>query len=723
MSANPILSREQIQLIASRYDGKAATIDTLVKEIGAPRHQVLNAIRESGGKSPRRTWTPEDDQYLIDNYGRVPVSELCATLQCSELSIQNRKRRLRISTRDFVDMTVRDIEAATRIDHRHWQHFMEIGWLKYWEQPRRNTSPAQRVKLEDLQAFFAAHPEVFNYRAAGKKLQESLGLKDLPEPPKYKLVTCRSNNWTSREVNACSPGPYGRGNREKVKTQYNYTMDSCDKIGGVDLWVPTYEKDITCPRCGCKVSRFSEKTQYSNEAPDEGHLLNVIAGKLGLTYADGRFHDEKGNPLSDQELLRNVFGTRRNPSDALSTFRKLLSAGITVTPPNPVQKDRMLPNILNYELFEGEQQNAFEAFLKHGNLGVYWPPGEGKMFFLGMVMTRLAGRHVIFANTSTLVEQWIAHFQAHAPSVKVRRLWKPYHHEVTIFDHEGNVRCMIELHTYATGADFSAKGYVVAGYDEAHFLPGDNAHRLAFISCEFRIGLTATPLREDGRADVIQILTGHAVGEDWSQFFETGTLQKVPVHVIVVEDLEQKFLVLPKVVRDRKTLVFVEMLEDGAKVAEVLRAPFVSSVTKMRLSVINAHKVSVASRVADCGIDLPDLEDVVEFGFHRGSRAQSLQRLGRLLHSNKPLRHTVMMTRYEFSRYHKRLSALEAKGFEITISVHEHVTGSVSEPKPLAGNPWLQILAPGSENVVAKPVGTSRRYVDGKRVSDRRRAA
>lgn len=716
MSAR-ILSEEQVAEVARRYDGKTTTIDDLVREFQCARHNIYSAAKRSGCKTrKRRTWTHADDEYLHANYGRLSVDEICAALDCSPLSIQNRKKRLGISTRNFEDLTVRDLEELTRIDHRLWQRFMEDGWLKYWEQPRQNASPAQRVSVDNLKAFFTAHPEVFDYRGAGSQVRGVLELNDLPDPPAFKRITCRSDMFADRTVEQCHPGPYGRGSRDVKSVDYTFSLESCSAIGGVDVWVPIYENGTCCPRCGCKISRFSEKAIFSDDAPDESGILNVIAGKLGLSYHDGRFVDSSGKALSDEDLLRYVFNTRRNPGDAIRTFRRLLETGLTVTAPNPVPASRLGPNILSYELHAGEQEQAFDAFVQHGNLGVYWPPGEGKMFFGAMVMTRLSGRHVVFANTTTIIEQWIRHLTAYAPTTHVSHKWKPSYHEVKVFDWDSNLVSTIELYSYMTRADFKERKYVVAAFDEAHFLPGNNAHRLAMIDCEYRVGLTATPFREDGRADLIQTMTGHSVGEDWQKFADAGTMQRVPVRLLLVDDLEQKFEALPAILRDRKTLVFVELLADGERLAADLQAPFLSSASKRRLEVIDQHQVTVVSRVADCGIDVPSLEDVIEFSFHHGSRAQSLQRFGRLLHADKPLQHTVMMTREEFSRYFKRLSALEEKGFDISISVFEPGP-RISAPTPLAGNPWLRMM--GMEQTVRTlPLHAGgRRYIDGQEVA------
>jgi len=243
-----------------------------------------------------------------------------------------------------------------------------------------------------------------------------------------------------------------------------------------------------------------------------------------------------------------------------------------------------------------------------------------------------------------------------------------------------------------TRADFKRERFVVAGFDESQFLPGNNASRLATIGSEYRVGLSAAPFREDGRADLIQMMTGLALGEDWQEFKDAGQIADVPVRVLIVQDLEQKHRALGRLLNGHKTIVFSDAIADGKRIAAELGIPFIHAATNNRLQVLADHRAVCMSRVGDCGIDTVDLEEVIEFNFHHGSRAQSLQRLGRLLHSRRPLRHTVMMTVKEFSLYHKRLSALEEKGFRIGIEMYREQARRGRPPAPKTVNMWAQLL-------------------------------
>lgn len=701
-------SAEEVREIARLYDGASETIEALLRRFGGARRALIQAAKR-GGYIPkqRKRWTAEDDQFLRENWGRMPVAEIAMVLGgISETACNLRRKRIGVSSRDFVEYTVNDVEALLKIDHRIWQRFIEDGWLKTWVQPRRNATPVHRISIDNLRAFLTAHPEVFNYRRASQYVRGVLELDRLPEPPAYKRLTCRSKSY-DQVVRKGAVGPHvHHGEQRFSMVDHHYSIDSCDAIGGHDFWAPLYEESPSCPRCGCKVSRFSEKSLFSDEAPDDEHLA-MVAGKLGLRFEDGRFLNEEGVALSDEELLRYVFSTRRNPSKALSVFRRLIEMGLTVAQERPVATEQLAPSLLGYELRE-RQQSAFDEFVKVGAVGIYWPPGQGKMYFLGMAYTRLAGTHALFVHSNTILEQWVAHLRRHAPRVVVNTHWKPFHHTVDVFDHDGAHRCCIEVWNYRTAHDFRDRSYTLVGYDEAHFLPGRNAHRLSMVDAQFRIGLTATPFREDGQSDLIHVMSGRSIGEDWSEIREAGEIKDVPVEVLVVEDLEHKYAALGAHLRGApgKVLVFSDSIEDGQRIALENRIPFVSAADrKGRLETIASHRICAVSRVADCGIDVPALNEVVEFNFHHGSRAQSLQRYGRLLHAERPERHTVMMTVREFELYHKRLTALEKKGFRITIGMCSRDARRRPVAVPLAaapsGGPLLSALVAQIERAAA----------------------
>lgn len=720
-----IYTPEQVAEIARRYDGKSGTIEQLLKEFGGRRHNIHKAAQRGGFKPRQRTeWTPEKDAYLREHWGKVPPAEIYAHLGVPEgtTAVFNRLKRIGHSTRHNEDLTIYDIEHLTKIDHRIWRRFIDDGWLRSYDEYGRDGKVwSRRVKIEWIVKFLRDHPEAFDYRNADKYVRAVLELDKLPDPPKFMLVTCRSDNWQDGvRVTPIGGCRVHHGEVALAEREHVFSHESCAAIGGTDLWAPLYETP-NCPRCGCKVSRFSEKAVFTDDEPGDSDTLNAIASKLQLAYRDGRFFAADGSQVSEDELLRYVFSTKRNPGRAFQVFRRLIEAGMKVAPPNPV--DRVSPNCLRYTLRDS-QQKAFDAFLASGNVGVYWPPGQGKMYFLGMVFARLAGEHALFVHTRTIREQWIEFFKAHG-DVRISQQWRPYHARVEILDADGQFRSRVRIFSYQTHESFDGWEFGVVGFDEAQFLPGNKASRLAMLKCDYRVGLSATPFREDGRADLIQMMTGLAIGEDWQEFRDAGQIPEVPIHVVIVQDLEQKHRALERcLARRRRTIVFSDAIDDGHRISAEQGIPFIHAATTRRLEVLADNRQVVMSRVGDCGIDTQDLEEVIEFNFHHGSRAQSLQRLGRLLHSRNPLRHTVLMTVKEFSLYHKRLQAMESKGFELRIEIYKDQARRGRPPAPQPVSAWAIQLGIKPPPRVASPIETQadKRARVMRRIEERRAA-
>lgn len=693
-----IFTDKECRAIARVYDGTTETLNALLKRYRSKqvrRHNIYHAARRGGYKpaKERIVWTPENDQYLRDHWGKLPPQEIYATLKCSPSSVFNRLKRIGHSTRDNTDFTVYDIEHLTKLDHRLLRRFIDEGWLKAYNEYGRNGEVwSRRVRLAALHEFLRAHPEAFDYRAVPRDVKAALELHRLPAPPQFKRLTCRSDNWQDG-VKATPTGFHVHHGEVQLRQAFHrHHLKSCASLGGTDTWAPIYAVSTNCPRCGCLLSRFSEKAIFSDEDPGEDDTLNAIAGKLGLSWRNGAFYNGRGQVVDEAELLRFVFSTKRQPGKAFSTFRRLLQAGVTLTPPNPVPAAAVLPNILDYRL-RPKQANVFEAFQASGNIGVYWPPGIGKMFLLAMIYTRLAGLHFLFVHSRTIRDQWIEFFRQHAPRVKVASHGgnKSYY-RVDIYDRQDVLRCTVRIYGYRIRNAITDVRPVVIGYDEAQFLPGNNASQTALLKSDYRVGLTATPFREDGRADLIQVMTGDPHGADWAEFKDAGEVADVPVRVVIVKDREQKFRALRRALTKRRTIVFSDAIEDGKLIEQQLRIPFIYSETENRLQVLRDNRSVCMSRVGDCGLDVTDLQEVIEFNFFFGSRSQSLQRLGRLLHSRRPVRHTVLMTIKEFSLHHKRLTAMEQKGFRLHLMMYRDVgkVGRPPAPKPVSA--WAQLM-------------------------------
>jgi len=191
--------------------------------------------------------------------------------------------------------------------------------------------------------------------------------------------------------------------------------------------------------------------------------------------------------------------------------------------------------------------------------------------------------------------------------------------------------------------------------------------------CFFANGILThnTPYREDGRVDLIFSLTGFPLGLSWEKFLKMKVITKPYVEVIIVDNLSGKFRVLDELMKTEvrgKTIIFSDSITYGKRISNKYGIPFVYGETRKRLDVIRKNPVTVVSRVGDEGIDITDLNTIIEFSFLYGSRRQQAQRTGRLLHSRFKGKHYILMTKEEFQKYKKRLYSLYEKGFQVRIT-------------------------------------------------------
>lgn len=93
MSGKKWTTKEKNFLIEHRLDYSLAE---MAARVGHPKSSVLDKIHDLGytwrHKRPecRKTWTPDEDQFLKDNYGEIPTRKIAEKLGRTLLSIRNR---------------------------------------------------------------------------------------------------------------------------------------------------------------------------------------------------------------------------------------------------------------------------------------------------------------------------------------------------------------------------------------------------------------------------------------------------------------------------------------------------------------------------------------------------------------------------------------------------------------------------------------------------------
>lgn len=319
------------------------------------------------------------------------------------------------------------------------------------------------------------------------------------------------------------------------------------------------------------------------------------------------------------------------------------------------------------------QKKAADALIGQGGPGsgygtVVLPCGSGKTVIGMEILTRLATRTLIVTTNVAAVHQWMNELRdktdlpveeigeytgenKNAKKVTVCTYqvltWRP--DKVGPFPH-------FELLTKGEW------GLII--YDEVHMLPAPVFKVTAELQSLYRVGLTATLVREDGKEDEVFSLVGpKRFDVPWSELETTGFIAQAfcfEIRVPLPLDLEVPYALANKreqfriaSVNPRKIEIVKELLQkhEGEfilvigqylaqlkTVAKEINAPIItgSTANKKRDELYSKFrsgelKVLVVSKVANFAIDLPDASVAIQLSGTFGSRSEEAQRLGRIL--------------------------------------------------------------------------------------------
>ena len=151
------------------------------------------------------------------------------------------------------------------------------------------------------------------------------------------------------------------------------------------------------------------------------------------------------------------------------------------------------------------QQEALQAWKENARKGVVvLPTAAGKTYLAQMAMQATPRRTLITVPTLDLMHQWYANLEAAFPGV-----------EIGLLGGGSRDRTPILIATYDSAAIYAeslGNEYALLICDECHHLPSDFNRSIAEYSiAPYRLGLTATPERTDGRHDDLELLLGAVV--------------------------------------------------------------------------------------------------------------------------------------------------------------------------------------------------------------------
>jgi len=324
-------------------------------------------------------------------------------------------------------------------------------------------------------------------------------------------------------------------------------------------------------------------------------------------------------------------------------------------------------------VLRGYQKMAADALLGKGEQGsgygtIVLPCGSGKTIVGMEILKRLATRTLILTINVAAVHQWIAELYD-----------KLDLEEGTVGEYSGMKKeikpitvCTYQVLTWRADkeADFPHMKVLKEGnwgliiYDEVHMLPAPVFKVTAELQSVYRVGLTATLIREDNREDEVFSLVGpKRYDVPWSELESQGWIAEaecVEIRVELPQDLEIPYAVANKREKyriasenRRKIEIVKQLIENHSHdyilvigqyisqlkvLAQELDAPLITGSTgnARRDELYNLfrsgkERILVVSKVANFAIDLPDASVAIQVSGTFGSRQEEAQRLGRVL--------------------------------------------------------------------------------------------
>jgi DNA excision repair protein ERCC-3 len=286
------------------------------------------------------------------------------------------------------------------------------------------------------------------------------------------------------------------------------------------------------------------------------------------------------------------------------------------------------------------------------------PAGSGKTVTSIGLMCKIDAPTLILVPQRNLVNQW-----------KRELLDKTTLTEDQIGEYHGETKEMndVTIATYHIAGEKTSlfrKDWGLIIFDEVHHIPSDLFRKTASLQSTRRIGLSASPVREDTKEREIFALIGREIGGDWARFFSEGHVVKPDVEIRMVEwasdfyrhkyeeasgikkaIIASKNPAKKKILEDlleeyegKKTLIFCDWLDQGEDLSEEYDIPFISGETDFddREKYFEEFRegdldTMIVSRIGDEGLDLPNAEVGIVMSGQGGSRRQATQRAGRVM--------------------------------------------------------------------------------------------
>ncbi|MDY0244301.1 MAG: DEAD/DEAH box helicase, partial [Sphaerochaeta sp.] len=360
------------------------------------------------------------------------------------------------------------------------------------------------------------------------------------------------------------------------------------------------------------------------------------------------------------------------------------------------------------------QRQAADALL--GDLGpgsgfgtIVLPCGSGKTVVGMHIMERLTTKTLVVTTNVAAVHQWISEI------LDKTTLTKDQVGEYTGDKKESKdiIVCTYQVLTYRPDKEgpFPHLELLTKGnwgliiYDEVHMLPAPVFKVTAELQAVYRVGLTATLVREDGREDEVFSLVGpKRFDVPWNELQQQGFIAEAYCHEVridlpqedeipyavgtkrekyrIASENKRKLEVVQALVDrhpDDFILIIGQYLDQLKGIANHFGLPIITGSTPnikreelYRDFREGKQRILVVSKVANFAIDLPDASVAIQVSGTFGSRSEEAQRLGRILRpKNRSSFFYSVVTRYsseeEFAANRQKFLAEQGYSYEIEV--------------------------------------------------------
>jgi DNA excision repair protein ERCC-3 len=435
---------------------------------------------------------------------------------------------------------------------------------------------------------------------------------------------------------------------------------------------------------------------------ERARKFRLYSHEDGYTVLEAKSADLLGN-VADQELEDGALRALISDTEAwvadeavAEVKRTLYEAGYPVLDTRHLDTGEALPVELRVDLRD-YQHEWVNRFVEKRSGILVGPPGSGKTVAAMGVMSAIEGETLVLVPGRELAAQWKETILEHTSLT-----------DEQVGEYHGGTKQIrpVTVATYQTaGMDrhrhlFDDRKWGLIVYDEVHHISAPVYRRSADLQAKHRLGLSASPVREDDKQKEIFTLIGPPIGTNWAALFDAGYVAEPEIEIRLVpwadddaveayaasvgHEKRQAAAENPAKVREievirrshpgEKALIFVEYIDQGEAIADALSVPFVSGEMPhaRRRKLFDEFRngprdALVVSRVGDEGIDLPNAEVAIAASGLGGSRRQGAQRAGRTMRPVGTARMYVLATRgteeEEFAR--SRTRHLQGKGVRV----------------------------------------------------------